>query len=43
MTVIVSKDNAAAAEAMLRQAGETVFRVGEIRERRGDEPQTIVE
>jgi phosphoribosylformylglycinamidine cyclo-ligase len=43
MTVIVSKDNAAAAEAMLRQAGETVFRVGEIRERRGDEAQTIVE
>ena len=43
MAVIVSKDNAAAAEAMLRQAGETVFRVGEIRERRGDEAQTIVE
>jgi phosphoribosylformylglycinamidine cyclo-ligase len=43
MTVIVSKGNAAAAEAMLRQAGETVFRVGEIRERRGDEAQTIVE
>ena len=43
MTVIVSKDNADAAEAMLSQAGETVFRVGEIRERRGDEPQTIVE
>ena len=43
MTVIVSKDNAAAAEAMLTQAGETVFRVGEIRERRGDEAQTIVE
>lgn len=43
MTVIVSKDNADAAEAMLKQAGETVFRVGEIRERRGDEAQTIVE
>ncbi len=43
MTVIVSQDNAAAAEAMLTQAGETVFRVGEIRERRGDEAQTIVE
>jgi len=43
MTVIVSKDNADAAQAMLRQAGETVFRVGEIRERRGDEAQTIVE
>ncbi len=43
MTVIVSKDKADAAEAMLSQAGETVFRVGEIRERRGDEAQTIVE
>jgi phosphoribosylformylglycinamidine cyclo-ligase len=43
MTVIVSKDNADAAQAMLSQAGETVFRVGEIRERRGDEAQTIVE
>ncbi len=43
MTVIVSKDKADAAEAMLTQAGETVFRVGEIRERRGDEAQTIVE
>lgn len=43
MTVIVSKDNADAAETMLKQAGETVFRVGEIRELRGDEAQTIVE
>lgn len=43
MTVIVSPEQADAAEEMLRQSGETVFRVGEIRERRGDEPQTIVE
>jgi phosphoribosylformylglycinamidine cyclo-ligase len=43
MTVIVSPEQAYAAEEMLRQSGETVFRVGEIRERRGDEPQTIVE
>lgn len=43
MTVIVAKDKADAVEAMLSQAGETVFRVGEIRERRHDEAQTIVE
>ncbi len=43
MTVIVSKDNAEAAEAELRRLGETVYRIGVIRERNGDEPQTIVE
>ncbi len=43
MTVIVSKDNADAAEAALKALGETVYRIGVIRERQGDEHQTIVE
>ncbi len=43
MTVIVSKDNADAAEAELKRLGETVYRIGAIRERQGDEHQTIVE
>jgi phosphoribosylformylglycinamidine cyclo-ligase len=43
MTVIVSAANADAAMAQLSAAGETVFRIGEIRERRGEEAQTIVE
>ena len=42
MAVIVSKDNADAAIAQLKAAGETVMRIGEIRERQGDEAQTIV-
>ena len=42
MVVIVSKENAAAAIAQLRAAGETVDRIGEIRERGQDEAQTIV-
>jgi len=42
MTVIVAKDKADDTEAMLRQLGETVFRLGEIRERHQGEPQTIV-
>jgi len=43
MAVIVSKDNAAQAEAELKRLGETVYRIGVIRERQGDEAQTIVE
>jgi phosphoribosylformylglycinamidine cyclo-ligase len=43
MAVIVSKDNAAEAEAELKRLGETVYRIGVIRERQGDEAQTIVE
>ncbi len=43
MTVIVAEDKADETEAMLRQSGETVFRLGEIRERQQGEPQTIVE
>ncbi|MBS0308679.1 MAG: phosphoribosylformylglycinamidine cyclo-ligase [Proteobacteria bacterium] len=42
MTVIVAKEHAAAAEAQLRAAGETVMRIGEIRERKQGEAQTIV-
>ena len=42
MTVIVAKDKADETEAMLKQSGETVFRLGEIRERHQGEPQTIV-
>ena len=43
MAVIVSAANADAAVAQLQAAGETVFRIGAIRERQGDEAQTIVE
>jgi phosphoribosylformylglycinamidine cyclo-ligase len=42
MAVIVSAANADAAMTQLQAAGETVFRIGEIRERQGDEAQTIV-
>jgi phosphoribosylformylglycinamidine cyclo-ligase len=42
MVVIVSKENADAAIAHLKAAGETVSRIGEIRERQGAEAQTIV-
>jgi phosphoribosylformylglycinamidine cyclo-ligase len=42
MTVIVAKENADAAMAQLKAAGETVMRIGEIRERQQDEVQTIV-
>jgi phosphoribosylformylglycinamidine cyclo-ligase len=43
MTVIVSPQNADAAMAQLQAAGETVYRIGEIRARNGAEPQTIVQ
>ncbi len=42
MVVIVSKENAEAALAQLRAAGETVYQLGEIRARVGDEAQTVV-
>ena len=42
MVVIVSPDQAAAAEALLRDAGETVSRIGTIRRRLDGEPQTQV-
>ncbi len=42
MAVIVSKENADAAMKQLTAAGETVTKIGAIRERKGDEHQTIV-
>ena len=42
MTVIVSKENADAAFTQLEAAGETVYRIGEIRARADGEAQTIV-
>ncbi|THC42919.1 phosphoribosylformylglycinamidine cyclo-ligase [Massilia sp. Mn16-1_5] len=42
MTVIVSKENADAAMAQLRAAGETVYRIGEIRAREEGQAQTVV-
>jgi len=42
MTVILSKENADAAFAQLEAAGETVYRIGEIRARADGEAQTIV-
>ncbi|MDP2238926.1 MAG: phosphoribosylformylglycinamidine cyclo-ligase [Burkholderiales bacterium] len=42
MVVIVSPGEAAAAEALLRDAGETVSRIGTIRRRGDGEPQTQV-
>jgi phosphoribosylformylglycinamidine cyclo-ligase len=42
MTVIVSKENADAAMAQLQAAGETVMRIGEIREREQGQAQTVV-
>jgi phosphoribosylformylglycinamidine cyclo-ligase len=42
MTVIVAKENADAAMAQLQAAGETVYRIGEIRARGEGEAQTIV-
>ncbi len=42
MVVIVGPDQAVAAEAMLREAGETVSRIGVIRRRGDGEPQTQV-
>ena len=43
MVIIVSQENADTAIRQLQASGETVYRIGEIRSRNGDEPQTIVE
>lgn len=43
MAVIVSAANADAAEAFLREQGETVHRIGRIAGLEGDQPKTIVE
>ena len=42
MAVIVAQADADAAQAELTQLGETVYRIGVIRERQGSEAQTIV-
>ena len=42
MVVIVSPENADAAEKLFAEQGETVYRLGAIRERVGDEHQTQV-
>jgi phosphoribosylformylglycinamidine cyclo-ligase len=42
MTVIISAANADQAEADLKRLGETVYRIGEIRERAEGEAQTLV-
>ena len=42
MTVIVAADVADLAQAELGRLGETVYRLGEIRERQGSEAQTLV-
>ena len=42
MVVIVSKDDAASAISQLAAAGETVWAIGQIRARQGDEAQTQV-
>lgn len=43
MTVIVAKENADAAMAQLQAAGETVYRIGEIRARAEGQAQTVVQ
>ncbi len=42
MVVIVDEADAAAAIATLQAEGETVYRIGLVRERQGDEHQTQV-
>lgn len=43
MAVILAADIADQAQAKLARLGETVYRIGEIRERRGGEAQTLVQ
>jgi phosphoribosylformylglycinamidine cyclo-ligase len=42
MVIVVAHDQAAAATAVLQREGETVHRIGSIRTRRANEPQTFV-
>ncbi|MGQ0751816.1 MAG: phosphoribosylformylglycinamidine cyclo-ligase [Betaproteobacteria bacterium] len=42
MVVIVSTAEAAAAERLLAEAGETVWRIGGVRRRNGNGPQTVI-
>jgi phosphoribosylformylglycinamidine cyclo-ligase len=42
LAIVVAPEHAAAAAAQLRGAGETVFEIGRIRARNGDEPATVI-
>lgn len=42
MVVVVAPEHAEQAMALLREAGETVYRLGQVRERAGDEHQTQI-
>jgi phosphoribosylformylglycinamidine cyclo-ligase len=42
MVVIVSAAEAPAAEKLLAEAGETVWRIGSVRRRTGNGPQTVI-
>ncbi|MBA8734517.1 phosphoribosylformylglycinamidine cyclo-ligase [Chromobacterium violaceum] len=42
MVVVVAPEHAEQALALLREAGETVYRIGQVRERQGDEHQTQI-
>ena len=42
MVVIIAKEDADAVQAFLSEQGETVYRLGAVRERNGDEHQTQV-
>ncbi|SUX54971.1 phosphoribosylformylglycinamidine cyclo-ligase [Chromobacterium vaccinii] len=42
MVVVVAPEHAEQAIALLREAGETVYRIGQVRERVGDEHQTQI-
>jgi len=42
MVVIVGQEHAQAAIATLQATGETVWRIGAVHERKGNEPQAIV-
>jgi phosphoribosylformylglycinamidine cyclo-ligase len=42
MVIVVGTSEAAAAETLLREAGEMVWRIGSVHRRRGNGPQTII-
>jgi phosphoribosylformylglycinamidine cyclo-ligase len=42
MVIAVAAAEAATAEALLGEAGETVWRIGTVRRRRGNGPQTVI-
>jgi phosphoribosylformylglycinamidine cyclo-ligase len=43
MVLVVDPADAARTQAMLARSGETVWRIGEIRRRRGSEPQIAID